>query len=150
MACAGPDSVAEPCSVRLRNLERRRWWHRTAPVYTGEEGTVCCMSLPDPGRSSRGLPFTLMLPSFSGATPMMPQTLQYTCRLSARIRPVKAMGVAAARGPAGAEGGSDPLRCVLMGRPVVALAFSDMVMSVQEPVPLLSRESAAMAAAACT
>ena len=56
----------------------------------------------------------------------------------------------AAPPPAAACNGSDALRCVLTGRPVLALAFSNMVMQVQAPVPLRSRERAEIAVAAYT
>ena len=99
------------------------------------------MGLPAPARGQgfQGLPLKLTLPSFSGATPFMEDVLRYTCQLSARIRPMQPMHVRVPRSATVRKGDQidrdiGPLHCILTGRPVIALAFNDMVMNVQTPI----------------
>ena len=150
-AAASPNAP-KPCLVQLRNLERRRWWHRKLPVFGDEEGPVCNLVLPATSQGRQGLQFTLTLPSFSGGTPMVPEVLQYACRLSTRIRPVRPIRVSAPPPAAAASAAADKdaLHCILTGRPVIALAFSDMSMTVQAPIPLYDQERGSLAAAAYT
>ena len=149
---AGVSKESEPCSVQLRNIERgKRWWQRKPEILAEEEGHVCSMSLPAPSRGWQGPNLTLTLPSFSGGTPIVPELLKYACRLTARIQPVKAMHISipapcAVRKQTD-QASEDALRCVLTGRPVLALAFNDMVMRVAAPVLLNSKSACEIASA---
>ncbi|KAF8067121.1 NDX1 [Scenedesmus sp. PABB004] len=97
----------------------------------------------------------LSLPSFSGGTAEHPGLLQYSCDLATRVMPVAPMRVllpdsheAAGSGgrggrgaaPAAAAAGRAPhpevLDLLLNGWPLACLAFSDMVMRVEEPTRL--------------
>lgn len=73
---------------------------------------------------------------------MVPELLQYACRLSARIRPVKPIQIVAPA-PLGQEEEEheEALHALLTSRPVVALAFCDMVMHVRAPVLLRQQEA---------
>ncbi len=153
------------------------WWRAAAPsaapaarprsalTAPGESGVVrlsvggahvCTLALP-PASASASPSFrvphtTLSLPSFSGGTAAQPGLLRYALRLRARVRPC---GAAAASTPTPGSGGSaahaaaHPLAAVLGGRPLLTLAFDDMVMDVgqPQPVPLLQRPAAQAAAA---
>jgi hypothetical protein len=146
------------------------WWEATDPAGPGpassssvvlirsEDGAsggaraVCGLALPPapPPRAWAGPRLTLALPSFSGGTPACPALLQYACALATHVRPLRPARVLwppGSEASAGGGGGGAPpdLECLhrlLRGRPLVALAFEDMTMTVQEPVRVATGDKA--------
>jgi hypothetical protein len=134
------------------------WWEAADPAGSGpsstsggvvlitEEGDggaaarpVVGLALPPtPSPGAWGGPrLSLSLPSFSGGTPACPALLQYACALATRVRPLAPARVLWPAGTEEGEGGGGSLDCLhrlLRGRPLVALQFGDMTMTVQEPV----------------
>ncbi|GAX75439.1 hypothetical protein CEUSTIGMA_g2883.t1 [Chlamydomonas eustigma] len=136
----------------------------TAPGCTLLEGDLCIKNMEKaPSRSSSspvcslqlppaleaqawsGPRIRLALPSFSGGTPDHPDLLKYACDLLTCVRPVSPAVVILPKastsqegqgkqGKAGSSSTTELLSSVLNGAPVLALAFEDMVMTVQEPV----------------
>lgn len=100
---------------------------------------MCLMQLP-PASTARGPPLRLSLPSFSGGTADHPGLLKYSCDLATRVRLVSPAVVQVPRplGPAGAEDsssccdGGELMAAVLGGKPLIAMAFDDMVVSGEE------------------
>jgi len=142
-------------------LPPRSWWEVTAPAAApaaapattlggapllsirpkasaspSSSAPACTLALPPAPRDGAwaGPRLTLALPSFSGGTPACPALLKYACTLATRVRPLPPARV-------GFEGGdaedASPLRRLLGGRPLLALQFGDMTMTVQEPERLV-------------
>ena len=135
------------------------WWEVTAPAFLAGMGGAppagasllsvraedCCqptsstvsLALPPgpPPKAWAGPRLTLALPSFSGGTLACPALLKYACTLATAVRPLAPARVVWDGGEG--EGGAHPdpsLRRLLSGRPLMALQFGDMTMTVQEPV----------------
>lgn len=90
------------------------------------------------GRSKLGPQIGLSLPSFSGRTADEPEMLRYVCRLSTNARLTKPLKLAFQRQPDD-EGNLEGMEAILGGRPVVTIAFDNMTMVVQQPVPVLEK-----------
>lgn len=104
------------------------------------------------GAQSAGWPGPLIkmsLPSFSGKTVLQPDLLKYSCRLNCRVRPVSPARVSSLPLTEGEEEESGDVQTrqrqvnsdvlsVLTGKPIIALAFEDMVMSVDAPTVLVA------------
>jgi hypothetical protein len=158
--------------------EQRRgggfWWRAAAPagapaararsaLTAPESGVVrlsvggahvCTLALPPASASETAPGFfrvphtTLSLPSFSGGTPAQPGLLRYALRLRARVRPCGGAAASTPLAGSAAHAAAHPLAAVLGGRPLLTLAFDDMVMDVgqPQPVPLLAPAPVAQAA----
>ncbi|MEW5303149.1 MAG: hypothetical protein WDW36_005870 [Sanguina aurantia] len=87
---------------------------------------------------------TLFLPSFSGNTLHVPELLKYSCKLETNLRLTSSAlshtfgGASVGRRPPPHvhHGDRELLGAVFGGRPLLAMAFDNMVMQVQEPTPL--------------
>jgi hypothetical protein len=126
----------------------RSWWDAACPrggggaathsveVRGGGGARVALAPPAEPARRAPAPRLRLSLPSFSGCTPRVPGLLEYSLRLVTRIRFVKPVGVALPAGRRGAAGAEDgALRAVLGGRPLLCIAFDDLVMHVAAPRP---------------
>lgn len=131
------------------------WWEVTAPA--GQKGgapssssflsirsedtpstsaSSITLSLPPglPPSTWSGPHLKIALPSFSGGTPACPALLRYACTLATRVRPLQPARVVLG------EGADPTLARLLGGRPLLALQFGDMTMTVQEPVRVAAKE----------
>jgi hypothetical protein len=129
--------------VEVRNLERGRRGLPRRPV--------AALQLPSGVRTSGflGPRLRLSLPSFSGGTPEHPALLEYACDLRTRVMPVApARVLSLASEGNGNDCAGEVVDAVLRTTPLLALAFSDMVMSVAEPSVLALPSPAGAAAAA--
>ena len=98
------------------------------------------MCLSAEGVGKKGPRVRLKLPSFSGLTPEQPDMLHYTCHIDCRLRAMKPLQVGSKgtnitleNGMDDQDGVADSLVEVIGRRPVMAIAFDDMEMTVQEP-----------------
>ncbi|GBF90992.1 hypothetical protein Rsub_03847 [Raphidocelis subcapitata] len=148
-------------AVELRSAERGRR-AMAAPVATFRLPAVATAGFLGPR-------LRLSLPSFSGGTAEHPGLLKYSCDLQTAVMPVSPIAIDlhhsgggdgqqherereqqrwrpwGRREQAAGGGGGEAVDALLCGRPLVTLAFSDMVMKVEEPLHL---EAAARAPAA--
>lgn len=109
---------------------------------------LCRLLLPCANKGLPAVPVSMSLPSFSGRTKLQPELLNYWCSLKCRLRVIPPITVENNKvGDAEAtldhghpredkSGDGISVQAVLLSRPVMALEFSDMIMSVPKPVPV--------------
>jgi hypothetical protein len=114
--------VAPDCAVVVQNMEKGK---------RGLKTPVAEFLLPEKfGAKGPRLPLTL--PNFSGGTEDHPGLLHYTCKMLANIRPVPALK--AVQGAA-SDVTAEDVSHVLKGKPLMCLAFSDLIMRVPKAQP---------------
>eukprot|EP00877_Chromochloris_zofingiensis_P000521 jgi/Chrzof1/1046/Cz01g38110.t1 len=124
---AGPRKACDDV-VHLHNKDRR---------YGGLKSPVCTLQLPAIKLSGfMGPKLRLSLPSFSGGTVDYPDLVKYSCALHTNIMPISPIKVELPQRDSNELQSSELLDSVLGGRPVLALAFNNMLMTVEEPVKL--------------
>ena len=89
----------------------------------------CSLTLPASPASAWGPRLQLVLPSFSGFTKESPAMLRYACRLVTRVRLLRPMRVESWK-----DSANTGLGWLLGSRPLIAFAFDDMRMTVNEPI----------------
>ncbi|KAJ9505201.1 hypothetical protein QJQ45_011231 [Haematococcus lacustris] len=143
---AGSTLPLQPAVLLVSNVDQRGRRARSFPV--------CTLLLP-PGLGEGSFPgprLRLSLPSYSGATPDCPALLKYACHLHTNIGVMaparvslplpEAPDLAVGRRPRGRAGGEgseedgELMTAVLGGRPLLALNFHDMEMTVHQPIQL--------------
>lgn len=127
---AGGEGSGTQDLVVVDNVEGRKWWAPWSVGPKGLLGPVAHMHMPPPPAGWPGPRIPLTLPSFSGNTPEYPGLLYYACQLATNVRVVRPVTV---RVEEQAEGGEESMHAILGGKPVLALAFNNMVMTVDEP-----------------
>jgi|APGre2960657404_1045060.scaffolds.fasta_scaffold48048_1 hypothetical protein len=136
-AAAAPPA---PAAVRVLNVDP------SCRPSRGLQLPVCTLPIGGVPTWLPGPRLTLWLPSFSGGTPEHPGLLMYSCRLLtnvALLRPLRLGLPGAEAAAAAASAGEAQMDAVLGGAPLLALAFSDMHMSVGAPTPLTLAAAAA-------
>lgn len=116
-------TVAPDCAVVVHNVEKGK---------RGLKTPVAEFLLPE-SLSSKGPRMPMTLPNFSGGTVDHPGLLHYTCKMLANIRPAPALREVQAAGPE--PKAVEDVTHVLKGKPLLCLAFSDLVMRVPEAQP---------------
>lgn len=114
------------CAVVIQNVEKGK---------RGLKTPVAEFLLPE-ALSQKGPRMPLTLPNFSGGTVDHPGLLHYTCKMLANIRP--APGIRAVQGEAQGNVAED-VSSVLKGKPLICLAFSDLVMRVPKAQPWIPK-----------
>jgi hypothetical protein len=112
----------------VKNLERGR---------RGLKDPVAEFLLPAK-QARKGPRMPLTLPNFSGATEDHPGLVHYTCKMHANIRPMPTLKDV--RPSSGTEASDEDVSTVLKGKPLLCLAFEDLVMSVPEAEPWYPKE----------
>eukprot|EP00873_Tetraselmis_striata_P014093 jgi/Tetstr1/434357/TSEL_023461.t1 len=133
----GATPSQEPANhpVELRNRESslgRRFGKRN-----GMAEPVCSLQLPDaiPAGRWMGPRISVALPSFSGKTESHPGMLRYACQLATNVSLASPARVdLPSKAKDSDKDHPESLRGILSGRPLVAIAFNNMVMDVDEPV----------------
>lgn len=127
--CAVKESskVAPDRAVVVKNVESGK---------RGLKTPVAEFLLPE-SLSRKGPRMPLTLPNFSGGTVDHPGLLHYTCKMLANIRPAPAVRAVQDSAPGEAEDVSH----VLKGKPLLCLAFSDLVMRVPKAEPWIPKGS---------
>ena len=105
------------------------------------------------GLGRKGPKVRLKLPSFSGLTESQPEMLHYTCQIDCRVRTVPNLVVSfpkSSRKPiheseSHPEGRLETEDCeslveVIGKRPIMAIAFDEMEMTVQEPTIVIGQK----------
>lgn len=94
---------------------------------------VCTIEMPPEPRGWGPL-IQLFLPNFSGATPAHPDLLKYSLRLLTTVRFVPPLKVIFPLDRASEDRGSmEIMDGVLKGRPLLCMAFDNMIMKVESP-----------------
>ncbi|KAL6762932.1 hypothetical protein V8C86DRAFT_2509240, partial [Haematococcus lacustris] len=143
---AGSSLPLQPAVLQVSNVDQRGRRARPFPV--------CTLLLP-PGLGEGSFPgprMRLSLPSYSGATSDCPALLKYACHLHTNISVMaparvslplpEAPDLVVGRRPGGRAGGEvseedgELMTAVLGGCPLLALNFSDMEMTVHQPIRL--------------
>ena len=139
---ADPDAscTTTPCStqaIELQNVEPFRPHSKSNRGVEG--GRVGVIQMPPALPPSWCPTIQMFLPSFSGATPEYPGLLKYSLKLMTGVRFLRPLDVSVG-GDVDVEeqgrrqgGGGELLEAVLGGRPLVCMAFENMVMEVQPP-----------------